>query len=132
MARRLRSAPAHPRLLLLRSIVTRGGKIAAVYFRPRLPPDWEFAIHTWIFAWASSMKASARRIAPETCLSCTPNTAGIHIAHPRSHDSATRSIRSTAFENFQIELVSRCIQEMDFGVGIYNQSIHSAPLSSAA
>jgi hypothetical protein len=34
MARRPRIGPAHPHLLLPRLIVTLGGSIAAVYFRP--------------------------------------------------------------------------------------------------
>jgi len=46
MARRPHDAPAHPHLLLPRLIVTLGGNIAAAYFKPRLPLDWEFATHT--------------------------------------------------------------------------------------
>jgi hypothetical protein len=39
VARRPRNAPAHPQLLLPRLIVTLGGNIAVVCFRPRSPLD---------------------------------------------------------------------------------------------
>jgi hypothetical protein len=40
----------NPHLLLLRLIVTHGDSIAAVYFKLRLPLDWQFATHTRVTA----------------------------------------------------------------------------------
>jgi len=71
MARRPRNAPAHPQLLLPRSIVTLGGSIAALCSRPRSPLDWEFATHTL---------ANARLNLPSHNF-VAPNDSQSHVGH---------------------------------------------------
>jgi len=62
LEQRAHNSPEHPPPLLLRSIATLGGNIAGVNFRPRLPPDFEFATHKSCFTVETQLRSAADRV----------------------------------------------------------------------